>query len=89
MTTDTVDKQQGLTDIEKKLAADAQGDAAREMVRYFAAAAAQVNAKMRDPLSQDDFRATESMSRALHTAQDVVKDVWALLHPNKKLPLGD
>jgi hypothetical protein len=76
-----------LIDIRARLEQDAHGEAARELIAQFKAAAEPLEELMQGTLPADEYKNAEAMQLALAAAQEVVQKVWETLHEGKSLSL--
>jgi hypothetical protein len=67
-------------ELQTTLREDVQGDAAREILAVVRQSLHVVQARLRQPLPQADFRAAEQLALALEAAESVVRQVWATMH---------
>jgi hypothetical protein len=67
-------------ELQTTLRRDVQGEAAREILAVVRQSLNVVQARLRQPLPQADFRAAEQLALALEAAESVVRQVWASMH---------
>jgi hypothetical protein len=67
-------------ELQTTLRQDVQGEAAREILAVVRQSLDVVQARLRQPLPQADFRAAEQLALALEAAESVVRQVWASMH---------
>jgi uncharacterized protein YifE (UPF0438 family) len=74
-----------LPDLEQILTQDRSGEQTRALIARYAAAAAPLQARLREPQPREEYGPLEAMCRALQTAQEVLETAWTKQHSNKKL----
>jgi hypothetical protein len=67
-------------ELQTTLRRDVQGEAAREILAVVRQSLNVVQARLRQPLPQADFRAAEQLALALEAAESVVRQVWVSMH---------
>ncbi len=72
-------------DLERALLQDASGAATCAEIERYAAAAAPLQAALRQALPRAEYGAPQALHRALEAAQEVLESTWSRLHSNKKL----